>query len=181
MTQCDIPLSVTVAMALTVADPTAFVAAQANKRAVEKGIATAAGVVESAVDAVLTVGSSTRRLQVAMRRMQAGTVRVDATVHAADAPALASLTTSLTAVDETSMTTHITTAFAASSIQGVTITVSSLTPPVQAPTASQAYAAEVVAAAVPATPAPPPSGESAGAFQATLASGVLIAILSMKM
>jgi len=179
MTQCDIPLSVTVAMALTVADPAAFVADQGNKRAVEQGIAVAAGVDESAVDAVLTVGS--RRLQVAMRRMQDGTVNVEATVHAADAPALATLTTSLTEVDATLMTTHITTAFAANNIEGVTITVSSLADPVQAPTATEAYAAEEAAAAPATSPAPPASGESAGAFQATLASGVLMAILAMKM
>lgn len=80
-------------MNMNVADPAAFVDHENSKPAMEKAIATVADVLESAVTATLSVGGSSR-----LRRLQAGTVIVDADIEVEDATAGAALVTTLDAV-----------------------------------------------------------------------------------
>lgn len=140
LSQCDDALAVTVSMVLTVDNPAEFVQDDANRMAVEDGIASAAGVEAEAVEAVLTVAQ--RRLQESLRRLQdgSGTVDVAATIHAADATAAEALQTTLGGIDAAAMTESIAAAFEDASIN-ITITVTDLAPPAMQ-TASEAAASE---------------------------------------
>lgn len=140
LSQCDDALAVTVSMALTVDNPAEFVQDDANRMAVEDGIASAAGVEAEAVEAVLTVAQ--RRLQESLRRLQdgSGTVDVAATIHTADATAAEDLLTTIGNIDAATMTESIAAAFEDASIN-ITITVTDVAPPA-VQTASEAAASE---------------------------------------
>lgn len=169
LTQCDVSLAITVSMALTVADPSAFVADNANKRAVEAGIASAAGVTTDAVEAVLTVGQRRLRVQDTQRRLQ-GTVDVAATIHTASAEAAAAMQGTVGSINATQMTASIATAFTNAGIT-MTIEVAQLEPPTVAATANEA-----IAAAAADTESP-----SSGALKITIASGILAAVFFVAM
>jgi len=171
LTQCDVSLAITVSMALTVADPSAFVADNANKRAVEAGIASAAGVTTDAVEAVLTVGQRRLRVQDTQRRLQ-GTVDVAATIHTASAEAAVAMQGTVGSIDATQMTASIATAFTNAGIT-MTIEVAQLEPPTVAATANEAIAADDAAAAT--------NTESSGALKITFASGILAAVFVVAM
>jgi metal-dependent amidase/aminoacylase/carboxypeptidase family protein len=108
-------------MAMTVPDPAGFVADEASAPAVEAGIAATLDGVEAAhVEAVLTVA---RRL-LGSRRLQSGSVNVEATIQADDAAAATALQTAAAAVTADSMATALNEALMD---LNVTVTVSSLT------------------------------------------------------
>jgi len=137
-------LSVVLTMAMTVADPAAFVEAETSKAAVEQGIADAAGVSPDKVTATLTVGS--RRLQASDRRLE-GTVDVSAEIEADNAAAVTALQSSVAAIEPTAMTESLNTALESAGLPAVVV--ASLAAAVAEPPAR--YVA----------PAPaPPAGES---------------------
>merc|ERR1740138_1007017 len=106
---------------MTVPDPAGFVADEASAPAVEAGIAATLDGGEAAhVEAVLTVA---RRL-LGSRRLQSGSVNVEATIQADDAAAATALQTAAAAVTADSMATALNEALMD---LNVTVTVSSLT------------------------------------------------------
>lgn len=139
LAQCDDALAVVVSMALTVDNPTEFVQDDANKMAVEAGIADAAGVEAEAVEAELSVRSSRRLLQESKRRLQ-GVVDVAATIHTADASAATALQATVGNINATEMTSAIASAFEDAGID-LTVTVASIEEPA-VQTANEAAAEE---------------------------------------
>lgn len=172
MDNCNAPMAVTLNMALTVADPAAFVANEASQGAVEQGIADAAGNSVSAddVDAVLSVG---RRLAADLRnsRRLQGTVNVEATILAGAPGDVAALETTMGSITANSLTTSINAALTDASVD-VTVTASE---PVVAAAAAPSAAA----------PAPPPGSSGSGsgpdddsAFKATMVPSLLVALFA---
>jgi hypothetical protein len=169
---CGVALAVKVAMKLTVEDPVEFCDDRSNVMAVAAGIAAAAGVETSDVDAVLSP-LSVRRLQMSLRRMTGGNVDIDATIHTEDAAAATTMVTTVAGIELSTMSSEIATAFEAANLNA-TITVEEIGPPVTQ-TADQAVAAAAAAAAVESPPPspPPPQGTANGAHQASVAASVL--------
>jgi len=168
MDNCNVSMAVTFNMELSVADPAAFVANAASQRAVEQGIADAAGatVVADDVDAVLSVG---RRLAVDLRnsRRLQGTVNVDATILAGAPGDVAALETAMGSITADTLTTNINSALTAA---GVTQTVTASSPVVA-----------VAAAPASAPPASPPAsgtGDDDSAFKATMVPSLLVALFA---
>lgn len=164
LAECDVALAVTVSMELTVDNPAEFVADDANKVAVEAGIAEAAGVEAGDVEAVLTVASA-RRLQESLRRLQGG-VDVAATIYTANAAAATAMVDTVGNINATEMTTAIADAFDDAGIN-ITIEVAEIEP---AATQSAAQAAAETASSSSGTV---DRGDADGAQKASVAAGIL--------
>jgi hypothetical protein len=162
--QCEVALAVTVSMALTVENPVAFAADDNNKMAVEAGIAAAASVDAGDVEAVLTAAAA-RRLQESLRRLQSGTVDVDATIYTDGEDDATALVTTMGAIDAAAMTAAIETAFNEAGIN-VTITVDSIG-------TSATQSANQAAAAATNTNARSVQGGDSGARKESVATGIL--------
>lgn len=170
---CDVALAVKVAMKFTVEDPAAFVADNANKLAVEAGIAAAAStssqqVQATDVEATLTVAR--RRLKESLRRLTGGNVDIDATIYTDDAAAATTMVDTVAAIETTALSAAIETAFEDA---GINVTALGLTvQEIAAPAVQSADEANEEAAS------PPGSGgnsgtAASGAHQASVAAGVL--------
>merc|ERR1719230_1246671 len=98
---------------MTVADPAAFVAAAAtNEPIIEAGLATQLNVDASDVDATISLPSNRPLLSIsAVRRLQAGSVQVDAVVTVADAAAATDMQTTVDGTTAADFTTALTTEF----------------------------------------------------------------------
>jgi len=156
------PLSVILTMAMTVADPAAFIADPDSKIAVEAGIAAAAGVTADKVDATLTVG--TRRLQGSNRRLQ-GTVDVSAEIQAENAAAVADLQSSVNEITPDAMATNLNAALTEAGLP--TVEVAALSAAAASPPARYV-------AAPPDETAPP--NESGACNKIVLGGGALLAL-----
>lgn len=170
---CAVALAVKVEMKLTVEDPVEFCDEPANVEAVAAGIAAAAGVGASDVDAVLTPITE-RRLQMSLRRVQGGNVDIDATIHTVDAEAAEAMVTTVSAITSDTMADEIATAFEAADLN-VTITVEEIGTPVTQ-TADQAVAEAAAASSTGSTGtsgAAVDAGVANGAHQASVAASVL--------
>jgi hypothetical protein len=168
LAECDVALAVKVAMEITVDDPAEFVADPANKMAVEAGIAEAAGVDASDVEAVLTVA---RRLQESLRRLTGGAVNVEATIHTEDAAAATAMVATVAAIEPAAMTEALETAFEDAGIN-VTIEVANIAEP-ETQSADQAVAEAAAAASSGGSSGSASSGTANGAHRESVAAGVL--------
>jgi hypothetical protein len=164
-----VALAVKVAMEITVDDPAEFVADPANKMAVEAGIAEAAGVDASDVEAVLTIVA--RRLQESLRRLTGGAVNVEATIHTEDAAAATAMVATVAAIEPAEMTNALETAFEDAGIN-VTIEVANIAEP-ETQSADQAVAEAAAAASSGGSSGSASSGTANGAHRESVAAGVL--------
>lgn len=136
MDHCNVSMSVTLNMALSVSNAADFVAHANSTMAVANGIAAAASTATAAVDAavvsvVLSVGTApgSRRLQ--------ETVDVSATILTADAAGATTLQATIAGIAPTALATELNQALATAGVAGVTVTVAS-TEAVVAPSAEAA-------------------------------------------
>jgi hypothetical protein len=117
-------MSVVLTASLTVEDPAEFVSDPDSATAVAAGIAEVASVDVSAVSAVLSVASANRRLG-SYRRLQGGSVNVEATIQAESANAVADLRESVASIPVANMAVALNSALEAAGME-VTVVVSSM-------------------------------------------------------
>lgn len=178
MDSCNVPMSVTVSMALTVQDPAAFVANADSAMAVAAGIATAANVSAASVSVELSVA---RRLEEDLRgsRRLQGTVNADATILVQDAGDVSTLQATVSTIEPSVMATSLNTALSTAGIAGVTVEVTSLT--------AEAAAAPSAGASAAGAPSGTNNdgsatnvtrGEDSAASKAAIFSSLLVALVA---